>query len=100
MSIWGCVSKCLNQMMDYKEDNLAYQTTKEDVATLLENFSDYVNPQKEFDPWFRVSEINQQFAWDDVPEDTLIKWLEEMLDEGLVAVRTDGEGETEYRWLS
>lgn len=80
---------------------MTYQTTKEDVATLLENFSDYVNPQQEFDPWFTLAEINQQFAWDDVPDSTLINWLMEMQQDGKVEAKLAPEPEdTEYRWLS
>jgi len=69
-------------------------TTKEDVSSLLENFSEYVNPDGREDAWFEVSEINQQFAWEDVPEETLTEWLEELVAENLV--EASGEG---YRWL-
>ena len=78
---------------------MAHQTTKEDVATLLENFSDYINPSGEEDPWFTLDEINRQFAWEDIPNDTLTGWLEEMIKDGQVATE-DQDDEDVYRWLS
>jgi hypothetical protein len=75
------------------------QTRKQDVATLLENFSDYVNPAGELDPWFTLAEINQQFAWDDIPDEILIEWLTEMIEVGLVDTE-DQEDEAVYRWQS
>jgi hypothetical protein len=75
------------------------ETTKADVATLLETFTDYVNPDEEHDPWFTLAEINQQFVWDDIPDDTLNEWLREMIEEGHVRMEAQ-EGEAVYRWLS
>lgn len=67
------------------------------MATLLENFATYVNPDRETDPWFLVSEINQQFAWGDIPEETLTKWLDEMVEEGKVTRVNMNDGPN-YRW--
>src|SRR5690606_36847068 len=76
-------------------------TTKADVEHLLEYFASYINPNQEFDPWFTLAEINQQFAWEDIPEDTLVGWLNEMSQEGKVEVRPGKtREETEWRWLS
>jgi predicted transcriptional regulator len=74
---------------------MSHQTTKQDVADLLENFKDYVNPDGVRDPWFTLAEINQQFAWEDIPEDTLRQWLEELTVEGKVVM---GEPGVEWRW--
>lgn len=76
-----------------------HQTTKEDVAALLENFADYVNPEGKLDPWFTLSEINQQFAWDDVADDVLTAWLNDLVLANK-AVTEIQEGEAVYRWLS
>lgn len=70
------------------------QTTKEDVATLLENFVDYENPDGKFDPWFTLNEINQQFAWVDIDSQTLFSWLDELEAEG--KVQHVGE---KWRWV-
>ena len=67
---------------------------KSDVADLLENFADYKNLDRKWDPWFQVDEINQQFAWGDVPEETLVRWLGELEAEGKVTHGEDG-----WRWL-
>ena len=75
--------------------------TKADVENLLENFASYINPNQEFDPWFTLAEINRQFAWEDIPEDTLVGWLNEMSQEGKVEIRPGKtREETEWRWLS
>ncbi len=71
------------------------ETTIEDVATLLENFVDYVNPDGDEAPWFTIDEINQQFAWEDIPEATLSDWLSELLRAGN-AVFYGGR----WRWAS
>lgn len=75
------------------------ETTKQDVSDLLENFADYVNPDGRDDPWFRVGEINQQFAWDDIDEDELTRWLEELTEDGALEEGTE-DGERAWRWLS
>ncbi len=81
-------------------------TTEEDIATLLENFFDYfspVGPGGEPDPWFSLAQINQQFAWTDIPEEKLTGWLDKLIAQGKVEASTEeaeeGEG-TVYRWLS
>lgn len=74
-------------------------TTKADVADLLQNFSDYVNPEGDLDPWFTLKEINQQFAWEDIPDDTLTEWLDEMIQDELVTTE-DQDGEAVYKWLA
>ncbi len=74
------------------------ETTKQDVEVLLENFDDYVNPAGEENPWFTLDEINQQFAWEDIPDATLVEWLTELVTENKVQVRELHGGE--YRWLS
>ncbi|KKL12140.1 hypothetical protein LCGC14_2538780 [marine sediment metagenome] len=71
------------------------ETTPEDVAHLLENFDDYVNPAGDEDPWFTLAEINQQFAWEDIPEGTLADWIAELIRAGQVEQRAN-----EVRWLS
>lgn len=71
------------------------QTTKLHVQALLENFAEYVNPEGQWDPWFELGEINQQFALEDVSEDQLYSWLQDFVDEGLVEQGPEG-----YRWLS
>ncbi len=71
------------------------QTTKEDVAVLLENFDDYVNPAGEEDPWFTYVEINQQFAWEDIPESVLDGWVSDLVIAGKAEVI-----EGKVRWLS
>lgn len=76
-----------------------HQTTGDDVATLLETFSDYVNPAGEWDPWFTLTEINQQFAWDDIPDDVLAGWLDELHTAAKVAAAYQN-GEMVWRWLS
>ena len=60
------------------------QVRKQDIADLLENFATYVNPSGDHDPWFTVDQINQQFAWNDVPEDRLLGWLDDLVHGGVV----------------
>jgi hypothetical protein len=67
-----------------------YVTTKQAVASLLENFASYVNTETGRDPWFEVGEINQHFAWEDVLEETLRQWLDELVAEGKVEVGPEG----------
>jgi len=74
-------------------------TGKQDVSDLLENFAGYVNPAGEHDPWFEVTEINQQFAWDDVDETQLVEWLDELVAEGVVESRMNARGRVEWRWI-
>ena len=76
-----------------------FDVTKDEVADLLENFVDFVNPDGVHDPWFEVTEINQQFAWDDVPLATLEGWLSELVAAGKVFTRIGPGGEREWRWL-
>ena len=71
------------------------KTTKQDVQVLLENFDDYVNPAGDENPWFTLDEINQQFAWDDIPDSVLEGWLSLMVDAGKVENQ-----EGKWRWLS
>ncbi len=73
------------------------ETTRQDVEVLLENFDDYVNPASDEDPWFTLDEINQQFAWEDIPDAQLRGWLTELIAEGKVEVRFGGG---KWRWLS
>ncbi len=75
---------------------MADTTERRDVEVLLANFADYRNPEGEEDPWFTLDEINQQFAWEDIPDGHLKLWLSELIAEGKVEAR-DGEG---WRWLS
>lgn len=75
------------------------QTTKFDVEVLLKNFEDYVNPDGEHDPWFTLDEINQQFAWEDIPKLKLRKWLREMEKAGDVVSQREGLHKV-YRWQS
>ena len=73
-------------------------TRKFHVEVLLKNFANYVNPEGEHDPWFTLPEINQQFAWEDIPDSTLEEWLQEMIESG--DVRTDvQDNEMVYAWL-
>lgn len=72
------------------------ETTKQDVEVLLENFNDYVNPAGDEDPWFTLDEINQQFAWEDIPDAQLRAWLTELIAEGKVEIGAGGK----WRWLS
>lgn len=74
-------------------------TGKQDVSDLLENFAGYVNPAGEHDPWFEVTEINQQFAWDDVDETQLVEWLDELVAEGVAESRMNVQGRVEWRWI-
>ena len=74
------------------------QTTKQDVSDLIENFAGYVNPDGVHDPWFEITEINQQFAWDDVPLDTLETWLGELVEEGKVLTQQNSDGRQEWAW--
>lgn len=74
-------------------------TGKQDVRDLLENFAGYVNPAGEHDPWFEVTEINQQFAWDDVDETQLVEWLDELVAEGVAESRMNAQGRVEWRWI-
>ena len=71
-------------------------TERKDVEVLLANFADYVNPAGDEDPWFTLDEINQQFAWEDIPDSTLEKWLSDLVTAGKVEVRRGGA----WRWLS
>ncbi len=71
------------------------ETTREDVATLLENFADYVNPDGQEDAWFTLVEINQQFAWEDIDDGALAEWVSELIREGKVTQKGN-----EVRWLS
>lgn len=71
------------------------ETTPRDVATLLETFADYVNPDSEPDSWFTLTEINQQFAWEDIPDETLEEWLQELVSSG--KVKRIGQ---EWSWVS
>ncbi len=71
------------------------ETTKQDVEVLLENFDDYVNPAGDENPWFTLDEINQQFAWKDIPDSVLEGWLSLMVDAGKVENQ-----EGKWRWLS
>ncbi len=75
---------------------MAVTTERKDVEVLLANFADYRNPAGDEDPWFTLDEINQQFAWEDIPDAQLKVWLAELMAEGKVEAR-DGEG---WRWLS
>ena len=75
------------------------QTRSFDVEVLLQNFADYINPDGEQDPWFTLPEINQQFAWEDIPDSTLESWLQDMIARG--DVRTDvQDNEVVYAWRS
>lgn len=71
------------------------ETTKQDVEVLLKNFDDYVNPEGVENPWFTLDEINQQFAWEDIPDSVLEGWLSLMVDAGKVENQ-----EGKWRWLS
>ncbi len=71
------------------------ETTKQDVEVLLKNFDDYVNPAGEENPWFTLDEINQQFAWEDIPDSVLEGWLSLMVEAGTVE-----NLEGKWRWLS
>ena len=77
------------------------ETTREDVAHLLETFADYINPAGYNDPWFTLAEINQQFAWENVPETTLLVWLSELVDAGRVTRKGDRRHikGPEWRWV-
>ena len=72
------------------------ETTKQDVEVLLENFDDYVNPAGDENPWFTLDEINQQFAWEDIPDEQLRVWLTELIAESKVEIGVGGK----WRWLS
>jgi hypothetical protein len=74
---------------------MADTTERRDVEVLLANFADYRNPEGEEDPWFTLDEINQQFAWDDIPEATLVGWLSALV----VANKVEVDG-GKWRWLS
>lgn len=74
------------------------ETTREDVATLLENFKEYVNPAGDEDPGFTLAEINQQFAWEDIPHVILREWLTDLSLAGLVQ-KFEGDEEPEWRWV-
>ena len=71
------------------------ETTPEDVAHLLENFAEYVNPDGKEDAWFTLEEINQQFAWEDISTSTLAGWIGNLIAEGKVTQKGN-----EVRWLS
>jgi len=75
-----------------------HQTTKQEVADLLENFAEYVNPNQEHDPWFTLAEVNRQFAWDDIPDGELTEWLNQLVAEGF-AVTEEQDGERVWAWL-
>ena len=75
-----------------------FDVTKQDVSDLLENFAGYVNPAGAFDPWFEITEINQQFVWEDIPLDVLEEWLDELVAEGKVFTRIGPGGEREWAW--
>lgn len=75
------------------------ETTKQEVVDLLENFKDYVNSDGVEDPWFTLDEINQQFAWDDIPHNVLRRWLKELVAEGNVESRRVKVFWREWRWL-
>ncbi len=75
---------------------MADTTERRDVEVLLANFAEYRNPEGGEDPWFTLDEINQQFAWEDIPDGQLKVWLAELIAEDKVEAR-DGEG---WRWLS
>ncbi len=75
---------------------MAVTTERGDVEVLLANFADYRNPDGEEDPWFTLDEINQQFAWEDIPDEQLRVWLTELIAEGKVEIGAGGE----WRWLS
>ena len=74
---------------------MATTTERKDVEVLLANFADYVNPAGEEDPWFTLDEINQQFAWEDIPDVVLEVYLSELVMSGKVEER-----EGKWRWLS
>lgn len=77
------------------------ETTRQDVEVLLENFDDYVDPAGDENPWFTLDEINQQFAWDDIPDAMLVEWLTELALAGKVQVEIlPDEDRRKYRWLS
>lgn len=75
-------------------------TTRDDVEVLLENFKDYVNPEGKHAPWFTLKQINQQFAWEDIPEDTLRVWLSDLVRGRKVDVKENTDGEEVYAWRS
>jgi hypothetical protein len=77
----------------------AHVTTQADVATLLENFRGYVNPLGQFDPWFTLPEVNRQFAWEDVPEEILTIWLDELVRVGVARTEIQ-DGERVWAWRS
>ncbi len=74
---------------------MAPETTHEDIAHLLENFADYVNPDGDEDPWFTLGQINQQFAWEDIPFRDLLAILDNLVIAGKVEAANG-----RYRWLS
>lgn len=74
-------------------------TTKADVAILLETFADYVNPDGAHDPWFTLAEVNQQFAWDDIPDAELTEWLDALVTDGK-AVSEIQDDERVWAWQS
>ena len=74
---------------------MAVSTTRKDVEVLLANFADYRNPDGDTDPWFTLDEINQQFAWEDIPDSVLEGWLSLMVEAGTVE-----NLEGKWRWLS
>lgn len=75
---------------------MAVVTERKDVEVLLANFADYRNPEGEEDPWFTLDEINQQFAWEDIPDEQLSAWLMQLKTDGKVEERLGGS----WRWLS
>lgn len=75
------------------------ELTTQDIADLLENFSDYINPDGEHDPWFTIAEVNQQFAWDDVPRQELTEMLDALVARGW-AVTEEQDGERVWSWQS
>ena len=75
---------------------MADTTERGDVEVLLANFADYRNPEGQEDPWFTLDQINQQFAWEDIPDEQLRVWLTELVAEGKVEALIGGK----WRWLS
>lgn len=71
--------------------------TREEVADLLSQFSGYLNPMGELDPWFTVEEVKQQFIFD-LEDGDLLTWLDEWEDDGVVETEVQ-EGEQVWRWI-
>ena len=75
------------------------RTTREDIATLLANFEHYVNPAGVHDPWFTLEEINQQFAWKDIGNRRLTRWLNQLVKQDKAATEIQ-DRERVWRWQS